>query len=423
MVVLLSFIIVLAVVGVISVAGCVKAPPNRALIITGFSKKPRKVIGRVSWRIPFFERVDKIRLSAFSVDVGTDVPIPTSDFINVNVNAVVKLQVNVDDEKAFERACRNFINKEKDELKKGLQGSIQGNLREIIGTLPFVTICTSREELAAAVQRNASEDMDRLGLIIVSCNVMNVSVEDENVLINLGEEQQSKIRLEAERAKAEADKEIEISKATAEEEANREVIQKRKHIIEQNAELDIMEAELNEKAAIAKARADNAYSVEDYSRKVEVDKILEETDNMIAKYRLERKKLEAEGEKYTAQTKTDSEVYNRVQSATIAVPAEAEAEKIKGQSAADVIMQKAEAMKQVGEFEAAERLLESFKTIVGAAASPLEKTEKIVMYGKGSAPSLVQDVMNTANQVAEGIKEGTGLNVPALAEKIISKYE
>ncbi|MBQ6415879.1 MAG: flotillin family protein, partial [Butyrivibrio sp.] len=43
----------------IIVAGYVKAPPDRAYIISGIRRKPRILIGRAGVKIPFFERVDK----------------------------------------------------------------------------------------------------------------------------------------------------------------------------------------------------------------------------------------------------------------------------------------------------------------------------------------------------------------------------
>ena len=48
----------------------VKAPPDTAYMISGF-RKPRILIGKAGIRIPFLERVDKLSLKMFSVDVKT----------------------------------------------------------------------------------------------------------------------------------------------------------------------------------------------------------------------------------------------------------------------------------------------------------------------------------------------------------------
>lgn len=41
--------------------GYLKAPPDTAYIISGLGKR-RILIGRAGWRVPFFERVDKLSL-------------------------------------------------------------------------------------------------------------------------------------------------------------------------------------------------------------------------------------------------------------------------------------------------------------------------------------------------------------------------
>lgn len=52
------------------VSGYLKAPPDTAYIISGMRKK-RILIGKAGWRIPFFERVDKLSLKVMQVDVKT----------------------------------------------------------------------------------------------------------------------------------------------------------------------------------------------------------------------------------------------------------------------------------------------------------------------------------------------------------------
>lgn len=63
------------------------APPNKALIISGFRKsagKPRVVIGGSTIRIPFLERIDEIALDLIQVDIKTSSSVPTSEYININ---------------------------------------------------------------------------------------------------------------------------------------------------------------------------------------------------------------------------------------------------------------------------------------------------------------------------------------------------
>ena len=73
----------------IVVAGYVKAPPDTAYLISGF-RKPRILIGKAGVRIPFLERMDKLSLKMFSVDVKTTDYVPNAEYINVKVDATVK---------------------------------------------------------------------------------------------------------------------------------------------------------------------------------------------------------------------------------------------------------------------------------------------------------------------------------------------
>ena len=53
-------ILIIAIV-MLMVASYVKAPPDTAYIISGF-RKPRILIGKAGFRIPFLERLDKLSL-------------------------------------------------------------------------------------------------------------------------------------------------------------------------------------------------------------------------------------------------------------------------------------------------------------------------------------------------------------------------
>ena len=72
--------------------GYVKAPPDTAYIISGF-RKPRILIGKAGIRIPFLERMDRLSLKMFSVDVKTTDYVPNAEYINVKVDATVKIRI------------------------------------------------------------------------------------------------------------------------------------------------------------------------------------------------------------------------------------------------------------------------------------------------------------------------------------------
>ena len=91
--------------------GYVKAPPDTAFIISGF-RKPRILIGKAGIRIPFLERLDKLSLKMFSVDVKTTDFVPNAEYINVKVDATVKIRIGQSEE-MMTLASKFFLN-EKD---------------------------------------------------------------------------------------------------------------------------------------------------------------------------------------------------------------------------------------------------------------------------------------------------------------------
>ena len=80
---------------VLLILGYLKAPPDTAYIISGLRKR-RILIGKAGWRVPFFERVDKLSLRVMQVDVKTSEAVPTNEFINVTVDGVANIKISSD---------------------------------------------------------------------------------------------------------------------------------------------------------------------------------------------------------------------------------------------------------------------------------------------------------------------------------------
>ena len=92
---------------ILLVAGYLKAPPDTAYIISGLGKR-RILIGKAGWRVPFFERVDKISLRVMQVDVKASEAVPTNEFINVTVDGVANIKISSDAE-LLEKAAEALL--------------------------------------------------------------------------------------------------------------------------------------------------------------------------------------------------------------------------------------------------------------------------------------------------------------------------
>ena len=256
----ITIAVILILILVLIACGYVKAPPDQAYIISGLKHDAKILIGRSGIRIPFFERMDRLYLGQMTVDIKTEQSVPTNDFINVNVDAVAKVRITPSQE-GIRLAAKNFLNKKPEDITMDLQDSLQGNMREIIGTLSLKEINTDRDSFSDQVMLKASKDMDKLGIEILSCNIQNVT-DDNGLIRDLGADNTSKIKKDAAIAKAQADRDIAIAQAEANKSANDARVLAETEIAEKNNELEIRKSELQKHSDTKKAEADAAYEIQ-----------------------------------------------------------------------------------------------------------------------------------------------------------------
>ena len=154
--------VVIALVIAFFVAGYVKSPPDTAYIISGF-RKPRILIGKAGIRIPFLERLDKLSLKMFSVDVKTTDYVPNAEYINVKVDATVKIRIGQSEE-MMTLASKFFLNEGEEMIIRRVQDTLEGNMREIVGQMRLEEMVTDRKAFGERVQENAIPDLQKMGL-------------------------------------------------------------------------------------------------------------------------------------------------------------------------------------------------------------------------------------------------------------------
>ena len=475
--------VVLLLVMLICAFGYVKAPPDTAFIITGLGMR-KVLIGKSGIRIPFLQRLDKLKLSIISVDVKTQVPVPTKEFINVTIDGVVTLQVaqgkaEIDGEQIdlMELAAKNFLNKNPDYYVQMVTPVLEGNAREIIGQMGIKEMVNDRKSFAEKVRENAIPDLRRMGLELLTFNVQNF-MDRNGVIDALGTENEVKVKQTAAIARAESEREITKAQAAAREESRAAQIAADTKVAEQENQLAIRQAELKQAADIKKAEADAAYSIQeqqqrrsietetvnadiarrereaelaereialrerkldaDIKKKADAEKYRIQTEAEAAKFKAEKA---AEAERVSRQHEADAKKYEEEKRAEVIKlqaeaelvrqqkeaegiqargQAEAEAIKAKGLAEAEAIDRKAEAMQKYGEAAVLEMTLAALPKVAEAVAAPLGNVDKITMYGDGNSTKLVQEMITNMTQAISGIQESTGLNVPQLLAGFLS---
>lgn len=452
----------------------IKAPPDVAYIISGLKK--RVVIGKASLRIPFLERLDKLSLRLISIDVKTATPVPTKEYIDVRVDAVVNVKVSAEPEK-IELAAQNFLNRDSDYISAIAVEVLEGNMREIVGQMNLQEMISDRQKFGKMVLDNASPDLAAMGLEIVSFNVQNFKDENE-VIVNMGVDNVEQIRKSAKIARANAERDIAIAEAAAKKEANDSRVAADLEIAKKQNDLAIKKAELKKESDTQYAIADAAKGIMDEEqRKIKEikagdaniaaqEKVIELKERAVA---VKERELEAEIKKtaeakkfavqqesdarlYSAQRLADAELFKRTKDAEAkqveaereanAMRALAEAEKVRGENQAAVIAakgeaeasaiklkalaeaegleKKADAMAKYGEaakmdlqLQVAKAFVEQLPSIAKGVAEGYAKVGSITMYGDQTA-KISGNIIDTTTQISDGLSKSLGIDLKSM---------
>lgn len=176
--------ILVLIIGTIIASGFVSASPGQIKVVSG-PWGQRTIHGKTGWKIPLIERVDVMTASMISVDVRTADFVPTNNYINIKVDAAVKVRIGIDKEELFKAATRNFLYKDTSEIADEVRDTLEGHLRAIIGQMKLEDIVTNRAVFSENVQANATKDLEEMGLEIVAFNIQGLS-DANGVIDNLG---------------------------------------------------------------------------------------------------------------------------------------------------------------------------------------------------------------------------------------------
>ena len=420
-------------------ASYVKTSPNIAMVISGLTKKPRYLVGKGGFRVPFLEKTDKLYLGQVTVDIKTKEAIPTNDFINVKIDAVAKVQVDMSDE-TFVCAIKNFLNVGPAIIAQEVQDTFEGNLRESVGAVCLKELNVDRDAFSDQVLAKVTKDLSTLGLKVLSCNIQNIS--DENGLIKaLGADNTWKIRQDAAITKANAEKAIAIAEANAAQEANDVRVLSETAIAEKNNSLEIRKAELQKSADTKKAEADAAYEIQKQEQQATIyqktinaeiektqreqvlsqEKIKIKENELTAevnkqadahKYEVEKK---AEAERYEAEQKAQAEAakYAKLQEAEgIRAVGEANASAAQAMFIAEAegLEKKADAYERFGQAAILDMVVKILPQVAAEVAKPISSIDSVNIYD-GGVDRVSGNVPVVLKQTFDTIESATGVNL------------
>lgn len=484
---MLSFWIVIGVVAVLLIAliGVFvskyrTAGPDEALIVTGSylgsknvnvdesGNKIKIVRGGGTFVLPVFQQAEPLSLLSSKLDVQTP-EVYTEQGVPVMADgtAIIKIGGSISE---IATAAEQFLGKTKQDRENEAREVLEGHLRSILGSMTVEEIYKNREKFSQEVQRVASQDLAKMGLVIVSFTIKDV--RDKNgYLESLGKPRIAQVKRDADIATAEADKETRIKRAEADKDAKKSEIERSTEIAETEKTNQLKIAEYRREQDIAKARADQAYHLEEARAKQEVteqqmqiqiierQKQIELEENEIARrekqYDSEVKK-KADADRYAVEqaaaadkakqlAEADAHQYRveamakaEAEKVRLDGTAKAEAEKAQGESEAEVIRLKglaeaeakqkiAEAFEQYGQAAILDMILQMLPAYAKEVASPLANIDKITVVDtggsgeNGGANKVTSYATNLMSTLQESLKASSGIDVKELIENFSGK--
>ena len=415
-----------------------KCPPDKLMIVSGAGKM-RSVSGKGTFVIPLLQRVDTLSLGAVQVQLTTENDIPTQDAILIHACAVANFQIGQTPE-LIETASKNYLNMDKEEMTRQVTEVMLGKMREVIGQMDLKELMRDRESFNAKVFDGSKDDLANLGLELRTFNVQDFS-DSQGIIRSMGADQAAEIKKEAELAQIKAAEEV---------------------AIRQN-QLDLKQADLKKQADKAKAEADMVKATVTAEKQRELyiaqqeAEIAAETKKVELAERQATVKKQAEADRYAAEQAAEADLYKRTKQAEAArierqnqsdaelysaqkdaegiqarAKAEAEATRLKGESegaaekahgegVAAGIKAQAEAYNGMDNpYLLANRYIDIMPKVAEQVAKPLTAVDSIKMYGSGNAQKLVKETTSIVDQVASGLKDSTGIDLPSLLNGLIS---
>jgi flotillin len=389
-----------------------------------------------------------------SFDVAPEQQLYTSQGVAVAVEAVSQIKVR-SDPVSIKTAAEQFLTKPPAEREALLRLVMEGHLRGIVGLLKVEEIVKEPEIVAGRVRDSVSDDLNKMGLEVVSFTIKKV-IDENDYINNMGRPDIARIKREADIAQVEAERDTAIRRAMAMREAAVAQAQAdQERVIAQTAsetkqaeatrDLEIKKAEYEAAVRQQRAVAEKAYDISSnqaqqrvVAEQVRIDQVQRQEQIKVQELEVQRKELElaatvtkqAEAERNRIEllaeaqrSKLATEAAGQAEATRLQGTAEAEIVRAKGQAEADAMHQRAAAYQEYSQAAVLDKLIAGMPEIVRALSQSLASVDKItvVSTGDGRSPGVSQitgEVAKMVAQVPELFETLTGQKVSELMSRL-----
>jgi flotillin len=434
----------------------------------------RIVKGGGTFIVPVLERVDTLSMEIMTIDVVTP-RVYTLQGVPVTVDGVAQIKIKSDEISIF-TAAEQFLSKSADQIRSVALQTLEGHLRAILGTMTVEEIYKDRDTFAQRVQEVSAGDLANMGLGIVSFTIKDIR-DDQGYLDALGQARTAEVKRDAAIGQAMAARDATIKSAEARQAGETAKFAAETKIAESQKSYQVQKAAYDAEVNQRKAESELAYILQQNktnqsvkTEEVQIEVVQKQKQIEVQEQEVKRRVQEleatvrrpAEAEQFRIRTlaeakrfQTETEATGQAGATRAVGIAEADATKAKGLAGADVIraqglaeaevikakglseaevikaqgtaqaeamLRKAEAWQNYNQAAVIQQLVDGLPKVAEAIASPLAKTDKIVVISNGSegagASKVTQDVTSILAQLPEAMEALTGVNLVDTLKKL-----
>jgi flotillin len=192
--------------------------PNEALVFAGRKRLVGDrelgyyiVRGGRAFRIPLLERVHRLDVTMFTIDVAAQGAYSKGG-IPLNVVGVANFKV-AGEEPLVNNAVERFLGRSRQDIMRIARETLEGNLRGVLSQLTPEQVNEDKVRFAQTLIEEAEHDMGRMGLALDTLKIQNVS-DDVGYLQSTGRMRGAVVRQGAAIAEAMAQADAAVQKAT-----------------------------------------------------------------------------------------------------------------------------------------------------------------------------------------------------------------
>lgn len=260
-----TFLLIILAVGVIMLLAVVLTiknllylcQPSEVLVFSGRPDKHgpghyRIVKGGRALKRPLIETVDKVDLTNMIIEVIVQnayskggIPLTVQGVANIKIPGEQPLLHN---------ALERFLGRSRQEIMRVARETLEGNLRGVLAGLTPEEVNRDKEAFAAKLTEEAGHDLEKIGLVLDTLNIQNVS-DDVGYLDAIGRTRSAHIRRNAQIAEASAQADAAEVKWEQYEQGELAKVEAQIEIAKKQNEKRIADAKTKREALIAEEKA------------------------------------------------------------------------------------------------------------------------------------------------------------------------